>query len=88
MTMKQAKPHGRRPKPIQDQPPESILPADGQLDRMANDYSRRARLARVRQGRPPVIRDTGALTRLANIMAAGEAERQAAATTRSGSSAA
>ena len=42
------------------------------LDDMANAYSRRAREARVKQGKPPVITGPGVLNRLAEIMALGD----------------
>jgi hypothetical protein len=39
------------------------------LDDMANAYSRRAREARAKQGKSPVITGSGVLNRLAEIMA-------------------
>lgn len=46
------------------------------LDDMANAYSRRAREARVKQGKPAVIIDSGVLSRLAAIMAMEDPQPQ------------
>lgn len=39
------------------------------LDAMANEYSVRARQARLKQGLPPVVASPNALNRLAHLMA-------------------
>jgi hypothetical protein len=46
------------------------------LDDMANAYSRRAREARVKQGKPAVIIGSGVLNRLAEIMAMEDPQPQ------------
>ncbi|MEI2808773.1 MAG: hypothetical protein V9F00_00750 [Nocardioides sp.] len=46
------------------------------LDDMANAYSRRAREARAKQGKPPVIVGPGVLQRLAEIMALEDPQSQ------------
>lgn len=46
------------------------------LDDMANAYSRRAREARVKQGKPAVIVGSSVLTRLAEIMALDDPQAQ------------
>ena len=46
------------------------------LDDMANEYSRRAREARAKQGKPPVISDPGVLNRIAELMALDEPTRR------------
>lgn len=46
------------------------------LDDMADDYSRRAREARVRQGKTPVITGPRVLNRLAEIMALEDQQSQ------------
>lgn len=46
------------------------------LDDMANAYSRRAREARAKQGKPAVIIGSGVLNRLAEIMAMEDPQDQ------------
>lgn len=46
------------------------------LDDMANSYSRRAREARAKQGKPPVVTGSGVLNRLAEIMALEDPQSQ------------
>jgi hypothetical protein len=46
------------------------------IEELANAYSRRAREARIKQGRPPVINDHGVLKRIAEIMAMDDPQAQ------------
>lgn len=44
------------------------------LGEMADSYSRRAREARIKQGKPPVIVNAAVLDRIAEIMASGDSQ--------------
>ena len=44
------------------------------IGEMADAYSRRARVARINQGKPPVIVNAAVLNRIAEIMATGDAQ--------------
>lgn len=47
---------------------------ESSLGEMADTYSRRAREARIKQGKPPVIVNAAVLNRIAEIMATGDAQ--------------
>ena len=54
----------------------SRAPQERSIGEMADTYSRQAREARIKQGKPPVIKNAGVLNRIAEIMATENLESQ------------